>query len=108
MKIRSDSSNYIRGPGESQEEVVRNKIPLESEKRKLENGVCNRLFVEQMINDLVLTSRERQLLRYIYRRPDASKREIAEAVGFKHHEQVSRTLDKIREKLKEYKGEALL
>jgi hypothetical protein len=104
----SKSTNYRTKNEKRRTNVVRNKIPLEYERRHLENTACNRVFVEQLINDPVLNDTERRLLVYIYRNPDSTTRQWARAVGLKHHEQAARMMRQIRKKLKKYEGEALL
>ncbi|GAB6620771.1 hypothetical protein bcgnr5406_59470 [Bacillus cereus] len=42
---------------------------------------------------------ERILLQAIYHNPDASYRKLAEVVGLNHHEQVTRSLKRIKSKL---------
>lgn len=98
-----ESTNYRTKSEKRGTNIIRNKIPLEYECRRLENDVCNRLFVEQMLNDPILNDTERRLLVYIYRSPDSTTRQQARAVGLKHHEQVRRMLDKIGGKLRRYK-----
>lgn len=68
----------------------------------IEKQVTDRMLVEQILSDEVLTSDERLLLETIYQNPDLSYRAISREIGT-HHEQVKRNLERIRRKLQHYK-----
>lgn len=65
----------------------------------VEQEVLNRSLVNQIFNEEALTIQEKQLLQEIYKNPDGSYKEWAEAIGLKHHQQVIRMLQRIKCKL---------
>lgn len=72
---------------------------LPDKRVNIENDVLNRDLIERVLTDESLTVQERRLLHVIYDNPDSSYREIAILVDLKHHQQVTRSLHKIRSKL---------
>lgn len=63
-----------------------------------EDGILNRLTVEAMINDESLTSREREVLVYMYETPGASHQEIGDELGMSRRT-VTRIIQRLGEKL---------
>jgi hypothetical protein len=65
----------------------------------IEKDVINCDLVKRILTDRSLTEQEIGLLQAIYSNPETSNRELANELGFNHHEQVSRTLNKIKKKI---------
>lgn len=65
----------------------------------VEKEVLNRNVVTQVLTDEALTIQEKKLLQEIYKNPDGSYKEWAEAIGLKHHQQIIRMLQKVKRKV---------
>lgn len=65
----------------------------------IEKQVIDSDLVVRILSDKSLTELELNLLQAIYRNPDTSYRGLAKELGFNHHEQVTRTLSRIKKKL---------
>ncbi|MBT2697238.1 hypothetical protein J7E79_07415 [Bacillus sp. ISL-40] len=75
---------------------------LPDKQTDVEGRALDSIVVTQILNDAALTEQERQLLRAKYESPDASKAELAQAVGLKHHYEVTRIFGSINKKLASY------
>jgi hypothetical protein len=68
----------------------------------IEDDVCNRDLIQQMMLEQSLNDNERRLLRYLYDEPDASLRQIASDLELGHKETARRMLHRLRQKLTKY------
>lgn len=67
----------------------------------IEGHITDRMLVEQILRDKVLTDLEREILWIKYEDPDLSLRKIGEKLGM-HVEEVRRTMVRIKKKLRDY------
>lgn len=65
----------------------------------VENEVINRLIIEQILSDELLTPEEKQLLEILRRNPESSFRELGIRLDCSK-DKISRTLARIRKKVK--------
>jgi len=100
--------DVIRAFTTNQREFENSMVSLEKEEQNghdiasdvdIENDFLSKELIDQVLNDPSLTQQEKQLLQTIYDNPDSSYREIAVLVGLNHHQQVTRSLRKIKSKL---------
>ncbi|MFV1010687.1 hypothetical protein [Bacillus cereus] len=107
LKLDNRGLDIVKKSRTKQGKFDVNVLPLKDETAEfiadtrvdIETDVINNDLVERILNDSSLTEQERMLLQAIYYNPDASYRKLAEIVGLNHHEQVTRSLSKIKKKL---------
>lgn len=79
-------------------------LPLDFEQNypspeNIESDVTNRVLVNQILNDPVLTKDEREFLKVYYDNPGTSFQQLADALGYKHRENTRRVFARIKKKL---------
>lgn len=107
LKLHNRGLDTVKKSRTKQGKFDVNVLPLKEEtvefiadtRVNIEEDVINSDLVNRILNDQSLTEQERTLLQTIYNNPDISNREIAKAVGLNHHEQVTRSLKRIKRKL---------
>jgi hypothetical protein len=69
----------------------------------IENNVIDIILVQQIRNDPSLDEQEQELLRYLYDKPEATLRDIADTLDLGHPQKASRLLEKVQKKLTKYR-----
>ncbi len=83
----------------SYDDTVDRKRP---DKRHFEEEIVNSMLVRQMLEEESLTEKERMFLQLLYENSDASLRELAGLMGYRHYMQAERIRERLRVKLDQY------
>lgn len=104
IDVQRRASKTRRGEfenGASSLESINESKPIPSNDNT-EQKATNRVLVNQIINDPILTEEERRFIKIFYDNTGATFREIAEMMGYNHSETARRLLARVRKKLTRY------
>jgi hypothetical protein len=69
----------------------------------IEKDITDGYLVRQILSNVALTDKEREVIKAFHRHPTQSYRDLAKATGYTHPEQVKRVITRIQKKINDYK-----